>query len=221
MATLTITSQDPVVLTLDGEIQQGQVVADLRPSAIAGDSLQRSENLADLSNPAVARTNLGASSVGSSVFTAASGDAAMTAMGMSANGRDIVKAASGSTARIFLGLSSFCVSGALPDIVSANAATAEIFVGGGTVIQAWAASTVAATGGDIVLTVKYAGTAFTTVSGLPFRIAEGSKTGHTTFVTSSSLVANPNVPIEVDVSGGNTAAGLVNLTLDVSPPDVG
>lgn len=60
---LVLTHIDPCALTLLGEVNSaGEIVADLRPSAVAASAgaLLASENLDDVADPDVARANLGA-----------------------------------------------------------------------------------------------------------------------------------------------------------------
>lgn len=84
MADLTCTAQNPFVFLVSGEVNDAmEIVADLRPSALvsAAGALLAEENLGDLDDAATARTNLGATAVGVSLFTAASPTAARTAIG--------------------------------------------------------------------------------------------------------------------------------------------
>lgn len=210
-----ITSTDSYVLTVDGTVVAGQVVADLRGSVLTADALQRGANLADLTDVSAARTNLGVTATGREILTAPTGDAAMTAMGMTNQGRDLVKT-TGVGMRAYLGLLSFPVSGCVPDIVSANAASIDIFVGGagGHIMEAWAASSVPIATGDLVFTLKYGAAVLPTIGGMQFKIAVGATTGHAQYDVGADVV-NGNVPLTVVVSGGNTAAGIVNMTIDV------
>ena len=98
MADIVITDQ-AIRLTVEGTVNAGEVVADLRPSAITADALLKAQNLADLTSAAMARTNLGSTTVGDAVFVAASTTIAQTALGATSIGRSLFTAASASAAR--------------------------------------------------------------------------------------------------------------------------
>lgn len=62
MADITFTTATPFLLTVDGAVEDGSVVVDLRPAALAAQAgaLLAAENLDDVADPDVARANLGA-----------------------------------------------------------------------------------------------------------------------------------------------------------------
>lgn len=82
MAEQTITVQS-FALTVDGTVENGAIVADLTPSAIVSEAgaLLAANNLDDLDDVATAQTNLGGTTVGKAVFTAANAAAAASAIG--------------------------------------------------------------------------------------------------------------------------------------------
>lgn len=65
---------------------------------------KKASNLSDLASPSAARTNLGATSVGSDLFTAANAGAARTALGATSAGSAVFTAADAAAQRTALGL---------------------------------------------------------------------------------------------------------------------
>lgn len=104
MAEHTITVQ-PFALTVDGTVENGAIVADLTPSAIASEAgaLLAANNLSDLTLATTAQTNLGGTTVGKAVFTAANAAAAQTAIGATATGSALLTAANAAAAATAIG----------------------------------------------------------------------------------------------------------------------
>jgi hypothetical protein len=92
-------------LTLSGAPSSG-LHATTKTYVDGADALaaKKASNLSDLTSAATARTNLGATSVGSAVFTAASESAARTAIGATATGSSLITAADAAAGRTALGL---------------------------------------------------------------------------------------------------------------------
>lgn len=102
MEDITFTTSTPFVLTVTGEVNSAkEVVCDLRPSAIAGEAgaLLAEENLADLDDAGAARTNLGGTTTGVALFTAADAVAARTAIGATVTGSAVITAVNTTAAR--------------------------------------------------------------------------------------------------------------------------
>ena len=94
MADQIVTSQDPILFTVDGSINSaGEVVADLRPGA--GGGLLAANNLSDVASATTSLTNLGGTTVGRAVFTAANAAAVWTALGLGNYVDDAAAAAGG------------------------------------------------------------------------------------------------------------------------------
>ena len=88
MPSIELNSQTPFVLTVSGSINSaGEVIADLTPADIldAGGALLASNNLSDVGSAATARTNLGGTATGVSLFTAASAAAARSTLGLASH----------------------------------------------------------------------------------------------------------------------------------------
>lgn len=104
MAVDTFTTQNPLVITAENTINAaGQRVIDLTAAA-PGAALLAANNLSDVGSAATARSNLGATATGVSLFTAANAAAAATAIGATATGSSLLTAASVAAAQTALGL---------------------------------------------------------------------------------------------------------------------
>ena len=95
-ATLAVAPGGDVQVYLDGTTNG------LEPIGSAG-GLLAANNLSDVTNAATARTNLGATTTGAAVFTAASEGAARTALGATTTGGNLFTAADAAAARTVLG----------------------------------------------------------------------------------------------------------------------
>jgi hypothetical protein len=99
MPTLTITAQDPFVLTVEGEVNDaGETVVDLTAASPGGGALMAANNLSDLDDAAAALTNLGAGAAGAAVFAAATTPDAQAALGAGTAGSAVFIAATGDDA---------------------------------------------------------------------------------------------------------------------------
>lgn len=199
MADITFTTATPFLFTVSGEMNSaGQVVCDLRPSAIAQESgaLLASGNLAGLANTTTSLTNLGATTVGRELFTATDAEAARSTLGVS----NVVP-----------------LVAYLADVISANAFVVAVVAPFDCEIigaDLWASPTIAA--GDLTATLAINGNAVTNgVMTLASGATQGT-IGACTPTANNEAVARTGV-IRVTVGGGNTAAGRGTVTVYVQP----
>lgn len=194
---ITFTTATPFLMTVSGEVEDGSVVVDLRPSAIASEAgtLLASENLGDLDNATTALTNLGSTAIGRAVFTAV----------------DVY------AAQADLGIPPWPLVAYIPDILSASAVVVSVvapfdceIVGA----DLWASSTIAA--GNLTATLAIDGAAVT--NGV-MTLASGATSGTIgacTPTANNEAVGRQGV-IRVTIGGGNTAAGRGTVTILVAP----
>jgi hypothetical protein len=199
MADITFTTATPFLMTVSGELNSaGEVVCDLRPSAIASGAgaLLAADNLSDLDDPAAALTNLGATSIGATLVTAEDVGAARFALDVS---------------------NVYPLTVYLPDIISATAVVVSVVAPFDCAIvgaDLWASSTIAV--GNLTATLAINGAAVTNgVMTLATGATSGS-IGACTPTAANEAIGRDGV-ISVTVGGGNTAAGRGTVTLLVTP----
>src|SRR5688572_2848995 len=105
MADITFTTATPFLFTVSGELNSaGEVVCDLRPSALTPTGVLLAENnLDDLDDASAALTNLGGTATGVAVFTAANTPAAQAAIGAGSAGSAVFIAATTADAQTAIG----------------------------------------------------------------------------------------------------------------------
>ncbi len=239
----TVTIATPLLLTVTGDLNSaGEVVCDLRPSAMAAGSgaLIAADNLSDLDDPAEALTNLGGTATGVAVFTAANTPAAQAAIGAGEAGSAVFIAATPADARTALeatatGSALFTAEDAaaardaldvsnvvplvvyLTDVISANAVVVAVVAPFDCEIvgaDLWASATIAA--GNLTATLAINGVAVTNGVMTLNAGATSGTLGPCTPTANNEAVARQGV-IRVTVGGGNTAAGRGTVTVYVQP----
>lgn len=199
MEDITFTTSTPFVLTVSGEVNSAkEVVADLRPSAIAAaaGALLADDNLSDLDDADAALDNLGATTIGKDLFTAVDAEGAREALDVSSITPLVVY---------------------VPDVISANAVVVAAVAPFDCAIvgaDLWASPTIDA--GDLTATLAVDGIAVTNgVMTLASGATQGT-IGACTPTENNEAVGRQGV-IRVTIGGGNTAAGRGTVTIYVTP----